>query len=137
MPNNPVTKGGDIIGDTTPITRLNVKSLITRPGDGTKVKVGAPVQLSGVAWAGDAEVAKVEISDDGGKTWHGAQLGSDHAKYAWRLWHYTWKPAKAGDHAVMARATDSTGRVQPDEPGWNPSGYLWNGIERVKLNVEA
>lgn len=54
MPNNPVTKGGDIIGDTTPITRLNVKSLIRRPSDGTKVKADRPVQLSGVAWAGDA-----------------------------------------------------------------------------------
>ncbi len=137
MPNNPVTKGGDIIGDTTPITRLNVKSLITRPSDGTKVKAGRPVQLSGVAWAGDADITKVDVSTDGGQSWQPAQLGKDHEKYAWRLWQYTWKPAKAGEYTVMVRASDGTGRVQPDEPGWNPSGYLWNGIEKVKFHVEA
>ena len=137
MPNNPVTKGGDIIGDTTPITRLNVKSLITRPSDGTKVKAGRPVQLSGVAWAGDADITKVDVSTDGGQSWQPAQLGKDHEKYAWRLWQYAWKPAKAGEYMVMDRASDGTGRVQPDEPGWNPSGYLWNGIEKVKFHVEA
>jgi sulfite oxidase len=136
MPNNLVTKGGDIIGDTTPITRLNVKSLITHPSDGTKVKVGRPVQISGVAWAGDADVTKVEVSTDG-QSWQPAQLGKDHDKYSWRLWQYAWKPAKAGEYTILVRASDSTGRVQPDEPGWNPSGYLWNGIERVKFYVEA
>jgi sulfite oxidase len=137
MPNNPVTKGGDIIGDTTPITRLNVKSLITRPADGAKVKAGRPVQLSGVAWAGDADITKVEVSADNGQTWQPAQLGRDHAKYAWRMWQHAWKPARAGEYTILARASDSAGRVQPEEPGWNPSGYLWNGIERVKINVEA
>jgi DMSO/TMAO reductase YedYZ molybdopterin-dependent catalytic subunit len=137
MPVQPVPPGGAVTGETRPVTRLGVKSLITRPSDGTKVKVGAPVQLSGVAWAGEADVTKVEVSDDGGKTWQAAQLGKDHAKYAWRLWQYAWKPAKAGEYAVMVRASDSTGRVQPDNPGWNPSGYLWNGIERVKIHVQA
>jgi hypothetical protein len=95
------------------------------------------VQISGAAWASDADVTKVEVSSDNGQSWQPAQLGKDHAKYAWRLWQYTWKPAKSGDYTVMARAGDSAGRVQPDEPGWNPSGYLWNGIEQVKFYVEA
>ena len=137
MPVNPVAKGGDILGDTTPITRLNVKSLITHPIDGTKLKMGQPIHFSGVAWAGESDVTKVEISPDGGQSWLAAQLGRDQAKYAWRLWQYAWKPAKAGEYTVMARARDSTGRVQPDEGVWNPSGYLWNGIERVKFHVEA
>ncbi len=137
MPNNPVTRGGDIIGDTTPITRLNVKSVITSPSSGAKMFVGHTALLQGVAWAGDADVTKVEISTDNGQSWQATQLGKEHAKYAWRLWQYAWKPSKAGEYIIMARASDSTGRVQPNEPGWNPSGYLWNGIERVKFYVEA
>jgi sulfite oxidase len=137
LPVNPVPKGGDIIGDTTPVTRLNVKSLITHPTNEAKVKLGVPLHITGVAWAGDAEVTKVDISDDEGRSWQPAVLGNERAKYAWRLWHYVWKPAKAGDYTVMARATDTTGRVQPDESPWNPSGYLWNGIERVTFHVNA
>jgi sulfite oxidase len=135
MPNNPVTKGGDIIGDTTPITRLNVKSLITT--EGAKRKSGRPIVVKGMAWAGESDVSRVDISTDEGRSWQPAQLGADYAKYAWRQWQYSWTPAKPGAHVVMARATDSTGRVQPAEPGWNPSGYLWNGIEQVKFYVEA
>ncbi|MGI9103347.1 MAG: sulfite oxidase [Terriglobales bacterium] len=137
MPNNPVTRGGDIMGDTTPITSLNVKSIITRPAEGTRGKAGRPVQLAGVAWAGVADVTKVEVSSDDGQSWQPAQLGRDQAKYAWRQWTYTWKPAKAGEYTLKVRASDNSGRVQPDEPGWNPSGYLWNGIERRKFNVET
>jgi sulfite oxidase len=31
------------------------------------------------------------------------------------------------------RATDEKENVQPDEPVWNPGGYLWNRIERLGL----
>ena len=34
-------------------------------------------------------------------------------------------------------ATDTAGRVQPFVPAWNPSGYLWNGIDRIGVTVEA
>jgi hypothetical protein len=37
----------------------------------------------------------------------------------------------------MARATDDKGNVQPVAPQWNPSGYLWNVIDKVRVNVEA
>ena len=137
MPVNPVAPGGDIVGDTQPITRLNVKSIFTRPIDGREVKVGQAVPLAGLAWAGDADVTKVEISDDDGRTWNPATLGRDHAKYAWRQWDYGWKATSAGAHIIKVRASDSIGRVQPDQPGWNPSGYLWNGIERLKFYVKA
>jgi hypothetical protein len=36
----------------------------------------------------------------------------------------------------MSRATDTAGRVQPIVSPWNPSGYLWNGIDRVGVTVE-
>jgi len=36
---------------------------------------------------------------------------------------------------LMARATDEQGRMQPVAPHWNPSGYLWNVIDRVRINI--
>ena len=54
--------------------------------------------------------------------------------YAWRLWQYDWR-AKPGDHSILSRATDTQGRVQPNEPVWNPSGYLYNAIDQVKIHV--
>ena len=135
MPNHPVPPGGSVdVKDTHPVTALNVKSLITSPSDGATQKRG-PVNITGVAWAGEADVTKVEISTDGGATWQAAQLGADHAKYAWRLFKHSWSPRSAGDFTLMARATDSAGRVQPMQPDWNPSGYLWNGVEKVRIHV--
>jgi len=137
MPNNPVPPGGAVdVKDTHPVTGLNVKSLITSPVDGARQQRG-PVRISGVAWAGEADVTKVEISADGGVSWQAAQLGSDQAKYSWRLFHAAWMPKSGGDFTIMARATDSKGRVQPAQPDWNPSGYLWNGIQKVRVHVGA
>jgi DMSO/TMAO reductase YedYZ molybdopterin-dependent catalytic subunit len=139
LPNAPVKPGEAVKPeDTHAITGLSVKSLIAAPSDGAKLKAGAHIiRIQGVAWAGEADIAKVEISTDAGATWNEAQLGKDQAKYAWRLWSYNWKPAKSGDHAILSRATDSQGRVQPEAPAWNPSGYLYNAYDRVKINVQA
>jgi hypothetical protein len=35
----------------------------------------------------------------------------------------------------MSRATDDRGRVQPIVAQWNPSGYLWNAIDQVRVDV--
>jgi hypothetical protein len=77
----------------------------------------------------------VEISTDGGTSWNAARLGHDQSHYAWRLWSYDWKAAKAGDYTVQSRATDSQGRTQPATALWNPSGYLYNAVDEVKVHV--
>lgn len=137
FPNHAVEPGGTVNPDDThPLTALNVKSLIAAPGEGARLKSRA-VQVRGVAWAGEAEITKVEISTDSGSTWVPAQLGKENAKYAWRLWSYSWKPAKTGDYVILSRASDSEGRVQPATPQWNPSGYLNNAIDQVKVHVQA
>jgi DMSO/TMAO reductase YedYZ molybdopterin-dependent catalytic subunit len=137
LPNTPINPGDAVKPeDTHSVTALTVKSLIAAPSDGTKLKPGAHV-IQGVAWAGEADIAKVEISTDAGAIWSEAKLGKDQAKYAWRLWSYNWKPAKSGDYIILSRATDNQGRVQPEAPVWNPSGYLYNAYDRVKINVQA
>jgi DMSO/TMAO reductase YedYZ molybdopterin-dependent catalytic subunit len=135
LPNQPV-KPGDAVKpeDTHAMTSLTVKSVIAGPSDGAKLKAGK-VTVQGAAWAGEADIVKVEISADGGATWSPARLGHDQSHYAWRLWSYDWKPGKAGDYTIQSRATDSQGRTQPAIPLWNPSGYLYNAIDQVKIHV--
>ena len=137
FPNQP-GKPGDPVNpdDTHPITALSVKSVIATPADGSTLK-SRSIQIQGVAWAGEADVARVEVSTDSGAAWTPAQLGHEQSKYAWRLWTYAWKAPKAGDYTFMARATDSQGRSQPASAVWNPSGYLYNAIDQVKIHVQA
>jgi DMSO/TMAO reductase YedYZ molybdopterin-dependent catalytic subunit len=137
MPNQPVKPGEAVKPeDTHSVTGLTVKSLIAGPSDGAKLKPGAHV-VRGVAWAGEAEIQGVDVSTDGGTSWNPAKLGKDQAKYAWRLWSYSWKPPHSGDYTILSRATDSQGRVQPDSAVWNPSGYFHNACDRVMLYVQA
>jgi sulfite oxidase len=137
FPNTPGKPGEPIKPeDTHPLTALPVKSLIAAPSEGAKLKAGAHA-IQGVAWAGEADITKVEISTDGGASWNAAQLGKDQAKYAWRLWTYNWKATRSGDYVILSRASDSQGRVQPDAAIWNPSGYFYNAYDQVKVYVQA
>ena len=137
MPNQPVKPGEAVKPeDTHPVTALNVKSLITAPLDGSTARARA-LDIKGVAWAGEADITKVEISTDGGNSWQAADLGKDRSRYAWRMFEFKWKAPKAGDYTILSRATDSQGRVQPVTPVWNPSGYLNNAIDQVKIHVQA
>lgn len=134
LPNQPV-KPGDAVKpeDTHPVTALNVKSVIVGPADGSRIKAG-PIVVHGMAWAGEANVAKVEVSIDGGTSWKSATLGHEEARYAWRSWRHEFI-AKTGQYSILSRATDSQGRVQPETAAWNPSGYLYNAIDQVKIYV--
>lgn len=137
FPNQPVNPGDEVKPeDTHPLTSLGVKSVIASPLAGTPLK-SRVVHVQGAAWAGEADIVRVEFSADAGATWQPAQLGKDKAKYAWRLWTYQWKAPMAGDYTLCSRATDSQGRTQPQTAAWNPSGYLYNAIDQVKIHVQA
>ena len=112
---------------------LEVKSLIVSPVDGGKLPAGsAPVW--GWAWAGEGELTGVDVSSDGGQTWQPAMLTGRSDRYSWRKWECTWD-AKTGSHTLMARASDSLGRVQPTTRAFNRLGYRWNVIHAVKVDV--
>lgn len=135
FPNQPGKPGEPVKPeDTHPVTALNVKSVIAGPSDGARLK-GGKVEIYGPAWGGEGDIAKVEISSDSGASWMAAKLGKDQSRYAWRLWNLEWKPPKPGDYTLMSRATDSQGRTQPMEAAWNPSGYLYNAVDQVKIHV--
>lgn len=120
--------------DMAPLAGLVVKSIITSPAEGAVVRRGS-IPVAGFAWAGGSAIARVDVSVDSGSTWYAATLGQDEARYAWRQFRFTWQPAEPGSFLVLARASDDRGRVQPMAPHWNPSGYLWNAIDGVRVNV--
>ena len=119
--------------DTVALTDLAVKSILTAPVDGARIREGR-VRVAGFAWAGEADVVRVDISTDGGTTWVPARLDAGTgAQYAWRPFHHDWTVTRAGAFEVLSRATDSRGRTQPRVGQWNPSGYLWNAVDRVHV----
>jgi len=116
------------------IESMPVKSLITSPKTGTKVKPNKSFEVRGHAWAGDLDVKSVDVSIDFGASWQPAQLDSPVNKYAWQHWRANITLPEAGYYEVWARATDSQGMMQPPmTPGWNPKGYLNNMQHRVAI----
>jgi DMSO/TMAO reductase YedYZ molybdopterin-dependent catalytic subunit len=136
VPVKPVEPGTTPTVPANPVETMVVKSLIAAPLEGETVKAG-PVTIQGVAWSGEAKVVKVEVSIDGGKTWEAARLVGEDTPYAWRQWQWVWKAKTAGQFAILCRATDSRGETQPATTPWNPSGFLWNGWDRVSVTVEV
>jgi DMSO/TMAO reductase YedYZ molybdopterin-dependent catalytic subunit len=116
-----------------PVTELLVKSTITTAPSVARIGVSVPV--SGFAFSGTPDVAKVELSDDDGRIWMRARLDPRHDPFAWRLWSLSWTPRRTGRVRVTARATDSRGTVQPRDAVWNPSGLLHNGWHSIEVEV--
>ncbi len=136
-PRAPVAPGEKVDpGDMAVVTELDVKSLIAQPADGARAQ-GGTLRVAGAAWGGEAEITRVEVSTDFGRAWKPARLGTDRARYAWRLWEFDWVVREKGTYLVMSRATDVRGRTQPISPRWNPSGYLWNVIDQVRVRVDG
>ena len=122
----------------SPVTSLRVKSVIAFPENATQVESGKRIVVRGAAWSGDdGPVTGVDVSVDRGRTWKPARLTGDASPFGWRLWEYPWTPSHDGAQTLLARARDAGGDVQPLVPEWNPSGYLWNAVARVDVNVPA
>jgi len=128
---------GEEIAELTPITEMQVKAEIARPAEGETLGANANVCVSGAAWACDAEIAKVELSTDGGTTWNDAKLLGESKSNAWRLWEFNWQtPAQPGKQTLMARATDSLGRTQPAHRDPDRGTYMINHLLPIELDVK-
>jgi len=122
--------------DLEVIEGMPVKSTLTAPEDQSRLPLAATT-IRGFAWAGENAIERVEVSTDGGSTWHNADLTPQKLPFAWRLFTLRWTPKQPGYYTIVSRATDTAGRVQPIVAAWNPSGYLWNSIDRVGVTVES
>jgi DMSO/TMAO reductase YedYZ molybdopterin-dependent catalytic subunit len=126
-------------GDLTtrgPLGAMRLKSQIARPASDAQLPL-APFVIAGAAWCGDAEIARVEVTTDGGRTWQAAKLGAEQAPLAWRLWAYEWQPAAAGKTIIAARAYDTRGLTQPTER--DPqiiTPYANNWVDRRAVEIK-
>ncbi len=120
---------------TISISRLNVRSFITSLVNGAEVRVSQTSVVKGIAFDGGYGISEVLFSEDGGKSWRGAELGKDWGAYSFREWQIGFTPARAGSFDLKVKATNRIGQSQPLEPLWNPAGYMRNVVETVQVKA--
>jgi len=91
----PATKSTDTVAPT---------AVITAPAGGGTIGQGSTVTVTGTATDADGVVAGVEVSLDGGTTWHPA---TGRASFT-----YTGVVTATGSSAIQARAIDDSGNIQ-------------------------
>ncbi|WP_345622256.1 sulfite oxidase [Streptomyces ziwulingensis] len=122
-------------GGSAPLTRQTVKSAWELDREAT-LTAGTTHRLTGRSWSGAGGVVRVEVSTDGGTTWGEAHLHDTPRRDGWVRWSTRWRPAATGPHTLLARATDSAGRTQPDATVANTQGYLFDAVVRHPVRVE-
>jgi sulfane dehydrogenase subunit SoxC len=123
-----------------PLSRIQVRALMIPPGvpeflSRSRIVEAGHCVLEGRAWCGTSEVAGIEVSTDGGATWHEAELEPPSlGRFAWRRWSFGWDAAP-GEYELCCRARDADGKAQPLQPLWNVGGYANNAVQRVRVTV--
>jgi hypothetical protein len=85
-------------------------STITSLANGSTMLANGAVFISGTAQdSGGGVVGGVEISVDGGQTWHEAD--------GRRNWSYQWIPATPGTYRILTRASDDSGNLEIPSAG--------------------
>lgn len=120
---------------TTPITEMVVNSLVTNPIENQTVSVGRNLDVSGIAWDGGYGISRVEVSLDGARSWHAAELGTDLGRFSFRPWRFSSTPDARGPLTVIARASNALGATQVDKLIFNKAGYHNNVLHKVSIEV--
>jgi DMSO/TMAO reductase YedYZ molybdopterin-dependent catalytic subunit len=116
--------GPDFPAEGLPFDRQVIKSAFELD-PGAQVPAGQKVKLRGRSWSAAGPIAHVDVSTDGGQSWRRARrVGSGSA---WQRWELPWRPT-AGEHRLLARATDVRGNTQPDVATYNTLGYLFDAV---------
>jgi DMSO/TMAO reductase YedYZ molybdopterin-dependent catalytic subunit len=125
---------GDI-AELTPLAEMQVKAEIAKPSQGESIPANSSVRVYGAAWASDGEIAKVQLSIDGGSTWSEATLLGESKPNAWRLWEFNWQTPAPGKQTLVARATDSFGQTQPVHRDSDRGTYMINHLLPISVQV--
>ncbi len=83
-------------------------STIVTPADGATVQAGL-ITVNGTATDVGGVVGGVEVSVDGGTTWHAASGRES--------WSYTWTPTGPGSVTLKSRAVDDSGNLETPGAG--------------------
>jgi DMSO/TMAO reductase YedYZ molybdopterin-dependent catalytic subunit len=138
IPVEPIPPGSDGAGIPFRVLEsMPVRSIVTHPAGGTRFPSGTrEIEVRGAAWAGDRDVARVEVTADFGATWTPAALAPARNRYDWNRWSATLAVPSDGYFEIWSRATDSQGRAQPFRPAdWNPQGYGCNAMQPVPVTI--
>ncbi len=101
----PATRQPGLVAATASTDGSPPSAAITSPADGAVVASGGTVAISGTAAdGGGGVVGGVEVSVDGGTTWHPASGRA--------AWSYSWTvPVQSGSITLLARAVDDSGNL--------------------------
>ncbi|MCX4481305.1 sulfite oxidase [Streptomyces cellulosae] len=121
-------------GGSAPLTRQTLKSAFEL-ARGATFPVDRGQVLTGRSWSGAGPVDRVDVSTDGGASWRRARLLERPRPDTWTRWSVTWKPRTRGTTRLLARATDTAGRTQPDVSVHNTQGYLFDAVVRHEVTV--
>ena len=101
----PSTLQSGLVAASASTDSTRPQSAITSPAPGTEVHAGDTLVVTGTASdAGGGVVAGVEVSVDGGATWHPAT--------GRQSWSYAWTVSGFGNFQVKSRAVDDTGNLE-------------------------
>src|SRR6266404_2957257 len=105
----PATLQAGLVSATASTDTIPPTSTITSPAPGTTVTAGSQVTVTGTAQDfGGGVVGGVEVSVDGGATWHPA-AGREN-------WSYVFMAANSGTLNVLSRAVDDSGNLEVPTP---------------------
>ncbi len=112
------------------------KSAFELPWGGS-VPLGRRRTLHGRSWSPRGPIRRVDVSTDGGASWHRAHLHGPNRPSGWARWTLPWTPRRRGRTELLARATDAAGRRQPDRVPFNADGYMFWAVARHPVEVSA
>jgi len=98
--------GGEERWEERSVTRIQLKSSIIRV-----TRNGRDHNITGFVLNDGTPLRSVEVKIDNGP-WQQAEIDPASSKYSWKLFNYTWRGARAGEHTIVSRVTDVTGQVQ-------------------------
>ena len=105
--------GNEIAFVESSVTRMNLKSVVARVTRMPTVDGNVPVKAFGAAWDDGTGISKVEVKIDDGP-WQPAKLtDQSRSKFCWTFFSIDLGKLSPGKHAIVSRATNVNGRVQP------------------------
>ena len=114
----PATLDSNLTSATASNDHTPPTSTITSPSASATFTNGDTVTITGTATdSGGGAVAGVEVSTDGGSTWHPVTTMSAAAPNV--TWSYTWSASGDGPATIESRATDDSGNIETPGPGVN------------------
>ena len=119
------------------IDAMPINAAICAPVEGETLAAGAHV-VRGYAIAYGRAIARVDVSADGGATWHQAAIErAPDTPWSWALWRCQIDLAP-GTHELLVRAVDDAGQMQPERADdvWNFGGYLATMWHRIRVTAE-